>query len=290
MPITKTQLRQLLGLETNGPRWTVDTVAPSPAPTATTFKLTKLIDSELDAKAFAGRYIYNVATQASYRIKSVDHTTGVLTTAQTMSAVPTTGQTIEVHRYDPTVMNQALNDGLSRCKRLKLVSITPVAQQGDYSLVTLTDLAHKRQVLNVYYRTTIGGITGPRQDVQWWDVKPDVNGTNLILTVYPAPYNSTGLELVVEYKAGYGPLTAETDSASVDELWARAACRMALYDLLLPSIGAGKERQRMDMDRGDAARKFKRYSRLNQAKEPQRIQQHTPMIGSRVDTTTWVMW
>lgn len=287
MAITKKQLRQLVGQELAGSLWLTGTVLAAPAPTTLSFAVNELVDSGYEVDAFRDRYLYHVASQSSRRIKDVDHDTGWLTLTRALASAPTTGQEVEFHRFDPALLNQAINDGLSRCRYLDEVSVTPVTNQPSYSLSAHTFITEKAQVLHVEYRSTVSGVIQVPQDVQWFDVKEDA-GT-LTLWVYPPPSIEQNVSIIMTVKRGFGPLTAETDSVSMDERWARAAVRKALFELLIPSTSPGKERNRYEADLALADRQFRRYSRLHQVREPARLKHRNPMTYPGYDSV-WRIW
>jgi hypothetical protein len=280
LPTTRQELRRFLGQATSGDLWLVDAVKATPLPKAGEIALDGLIDSEADPTAYRDRWLYRVATGEERRVVAVDPDTGQIRPHRPFAADPAAAESVELHRFPPSTIHQAINDGLARCTHEDLVPLTIVDGQEAYDLSVYSYIKTRGDVIGVYTKGTQTGNETPFQEVGW--ARPEWISDRWWLYLSPPLRASSDMTLYLRVLRPYDALAADSDGTACPVEWARAATRVALYDLIIPSLGPAKERQRYDQDRADALRKFRRFSKLRQPKPATKIQFNT--------SQQWSLW
>ncbi|MGE0371896.1 MAG: hypothetical protein AB7Q01_08420 [Gammaproteobacteria bacterium] len=277
MSLSRLQLRRLVGQDTAGLRYVLGTVSGTPDPTFTTFTLPELTDTGADAGTMAGHWVYHVDSGEERRITKYRPDTGEVVLNRGLTDAPTAGDDIEVHRFRPSLIHRAINDGLQKCVQIALFRTALTENQRAIDLSAQTHITQATDVIAVYI--------GPDDD-DATDALPPREVTfarrysNGLLYLDPMPVLAADEMLWVESYAPFAALAADTDTTDCPELWIRAAARAALYNLLIAQSGAGKEMARYQAERTQAQREQRHYARVYGARQPRKIAHGTPVRWS----------
>lgn len=274
---SRATLRQALGLKFAGEMYVSGTVLASPASTTTTFALAELVDSGADVKKYVDRWVYLPASGQERRITAYNPTNGQVTVQRPLSGAPTAGTAVEVHRWSPTIMHDAINRALYRCKYRDTLQITPVSGQTQYSLAAFTYPENPKDILGVWLYDPPAVGQGIPRDIPWYRVQ-DVGGT-LYLYINPPSVLYSGSEIRVEIQRPYVSLTLDASTTNAPAEWVLAGAEVEMYNTLIERTGPGRERDRLVSDRALADRRFKSHSRQNQANYPRKVNMSAPVWG-----------
>ena len=185
---TRKTLRQRLAKDMAGELF-ITGIAGSGGLSNKTYELAELVDSAGDTRRWTDTYTWRVATGEERRNVNVNLDNGRVDIHRTFATAVTATDEMEIHRYPPGLVNDAINDGLARCRYLRYVDITPVVNQTEYSLSAYPWIHDKSPIYKVQWRWE--GTTGlpVMQDIEWWDVQDDGAG-NVKLIIAPSPWQS----------------------------------------------------------------------------------------------------
>lgn len=269
MSMTRAQFRQKLGLDTAGEKFISATIVSTAA--ADTFVLAELKDAGADAARYRDSYVLHGPSGESRRIVSVDKAAGQATVHRAFTAL-SPAQAVEVHRFDPVLLHQAINDGLARCARVALEFPAYVNNSGIVDLSSFTYILSQKDILGVYIGddSAVANAQGP-EELVW--ARRFEDG---FLYLDPAPFVPAGQKLWLRTRKPYDPLTSDASTTDIPELYGRAAARVALYKLLLQRPGPGKEKGQHQQDYVRALADFRHYAKIYAPHEGRKIQPPTP--------------
>lgn len=282
--VTRQSLRRALGQDLAGEHYVLGTLASA---TTTGATIAELADTGSDAGVYRDRWLWFVTAEAERRIITYTPGTGAVVWHRVLGSAPS--GSVEAHRWPPSLMHVAINDGLWRCKYLDEQEITPVANQTVYSLASYTYLVEPKQVLRVELERDNGSGNKYREEVAWWKVRQD--STTLCLWIDPPVQQVDDTCIVLTVKRGYGPLNDETTtSITIDDLWSRAAVRVQMLKQIIARTSPGRERDRYEEMLGEAIREFRRQSKLHQVKESHRLRLANPVDLSTISGRSVTYW
>jgi hypothetical protein len=267
--MTRRELRRLVGADVAGELFLFGAVMEMPAPTPDQFSLEEFVDTGTDSSRFTDFWVLIGGEER--RLTMVNPLSGEATLHRPLGSAPDPGTVVEVYRWQPSLFNQAINDGLSRCKYVQWVELNLDSGESEYDLSALPYVLTKADVYGAYTR-----YNDDQSEVPWSDLV--FGAGSRTLRILPTTYG-TGTSLWLKVKRSYGPLNADTDTVQMPELWARHAARLALFKMLLNRTGAGKENAWMRGAMNLAQTDFRRESELHQPRESRKIQLSKPVWG-----------
>lgn len=277
---TRATLRQTLGFKFGGELYVTGDVLASPSPTTSTFALAELVDSGADTKRFVDRWMYLASgTYAGQerRITAYTPGTGLITLHRVLAGAPSSGDDVEIHRWPPSMLHAAINRALTRCKYRDIVKITPVANQTRYSLAAYTYPETEKDVVNVWLYDYPAVGQGYPREAPWFKVHDDAGTMYLYVTAVPATYANS--EIWLEIQRPYASLATDAATTTAPAEWVLAGAEVEMYNMLIERTGPGRERERLTLDRNDARRRFRGYSRQYQANYPMKLNLGSPTWG-----------
>ena len=168
--------------------------------------------------------------------------------------------------FRPTLVDQAINDGLARLTYRVEGSITPVANDNAYALSSLTWITGERDVREVWKRYTSSNYQED-QPWGWWRVLDNAGTFTLVLD--PMPHSTTGITIVVEGVAKYGTLSSDSATTAAPSDWVVAAAKVELYRKIT-SDAKNQGAAGWGADYIEARREFNRLSKLYAPRVPRR--------------------
>lgn len=270
MAMTRLQLRRKVGLDTAGEKFIATSIVSST--TADKMILSELIDAGNVQGRFVDSYVLHGPSGEVRRIISVNKATGEATVQRAFTAL-TAGQAVEVHRFDPVLIHQAINDGLARCAQIALEFPAYTSASGIVDLNSFAYITSQKDILGVFIGDDAAVANAePPEELTW--ARRFEDG---FLYLDPAPVVMSGQKLWLRTRKPYDPLNLDIDTTTCPDLYARAAARVALYKLLLQKPGPGKEESRYQRDYIRALADFRHYAKIHAPHEGRKIQPVTPI-------------
>ena len=267
--LTRRALRRLVGQDVAGELFVFGEVMDQPAATPDQFSMEEFVDAGTDTSRWTDFWV--LIDGEERRLTMVNPQSGEATLHRPLGSAPAPGTVVEVYRWQPSLFNQAINDGLSRCKYLQWVELALDSGEHEYDLSSLPFLLTRADLLGAYTR-----YDDDQSDVAWSDII--LEGSTRKLRMLPTTYG-TGTTLWLKVKRSYGPLDSDSDTVQMPELWARSAARLALFEMLLNRTGASRENAWLKNVYTQARAYFRRQSELHQPKEGRKIQMSKPVWG-----------
>lgn len=237
-------------------------------------------DNGLDTGSYRNHWLWLPASAVAdqeRRVASWTPSNGNFGVNRNLSVAPTNGAEVEVHRYRPSLYNQAINDGLARMTYPQDVEITPVANTNVYDLSAYHYIRSRRDLFGVFFKLTSGSYEGI-EPVPWTRVQFD--GTTRELVIDPPLYAVSNQKILLVVKRRFGPLTDETTtvdlSGGLEEQWVRAAAKFYLFKHLEAQTGSGKEFARYRTQAQAARGEYRRLNQMLQARMARRYEFETP--------------
>lgn len=219
------------------------------------------------------------STDRVRRVSAHDPGLGSLTPSRAWTNAPDS-ETYELWppHLRPTIVDNAIDDGLERLTYKVVETFSPTANQNSYALASYTWINTERDVREVYSVYTSGSIIS-RVEYPWWKVIEDA-GT-FTLYIDPTPSTATGLSVEVVGVAHYTSLANDAATTACQQDWAVSAAFVELLRILLRTQkGFNAEAWRLDY--AEAKKLLYRLSRKYRPSVPRRVMNRTPFSVPRV--------
>lgn len=169
----------------------------------------------------------------------------------------------------PTVWNAAINRACRRYWYLDRVPIVGVADQDEYSLITLPWLLSERQVVGLWHypsQTAIATLDGndePWMGGKWWKITTDMGVLKLMIKPTIPATKTLFLEAIRQVQEVYSDSSLFPATVDIDCMSALAYDEV-LAHLTRPGFGASGERQAWELERQKHSYELMRH--LNRVK------------------------
>lgn len=277
MTLTRTQARVLVAQDLAGNHF-VQGVVSSTSTTGLT--VVQLRDDAFtdDVGLYVDHYIYtpvSAADDLERRIRTWTPSTGAIVPHRPWGVAPTNASAAEIHRFPPSDVNRAINDGLARCFYMDWITVTPVANTRLYTVnVANTWITHPNQFVSAWWHVTDSNDPDALDGIPNAEFEQD--GSVIRLRINPPPYSDSGFDIQVQVRHPYAALTTEAATTDCPELWLRAAARVAFYQNYRRRASSNKERDRFVLEERESEREALHLANQYQVNNAKKMNTRAP--------------
>lgn len=295
MALTKTELRRLLARDTSREGYILGLNVSASLSAITCLEF---IDSGADDGKFLDRWAYLPAMaekNKERRIVAYTPGTGEISYHRPLDATPDIFAEVEIHRFQPTLLNQAIEDALPRLSYDQEIQITPTSDNNVFSLSSYSYIRRRDDISKIEIQVVRSGVE-TRVPVDWSYVKYD--GSTRSLIIYPILYNpgDGSVYLLLTVKKRFEIVTgAESESFDIagntrEELWVRAAMKAALYMNLMAGTSAAKEVERYQQQYRLALTQLRMHAKYLVPRRSKRLTMTYPYYNPPETNTPRIGW